>query len=116
MNKTDIKLILILITITIITFITINKKEVATAIVYYQSKVILTIDLNIDSIYEVDGTNGKVKIIVKNKKIKVESENSPKHLCSKQGFISHSYESIVCLPNEIVIQIKSNDEIDAKVG
>lgn len=116
MNKTDIKLILILIIITVITFITISKKEETTATVYYQNKPILNIDLNIDSTYEVEGTNGKVKIIVRSKKIKVESENSPKHLCSKQGYISHSYESIVCLPNEIVIKIKSDDELDAKVG
>ena len=84
MNKTDIKLILILITITVITFITISKKEETTATVYYQNKPILNIDLNIDSTYEVEGTNGKVKIVVRSKKIKVDSENSPKHLCSNQ--------------------------------
>jgi hypothetical protein len=116
MNKTDTKLIIILICISIIAIITIKKKEETTAVVYYQNNAILNIDLNIDSLYEVDGTNGKVKIKVKDKKIKVESENSKKHICSKQGYISHSYESIICLPNEIVIKIKNNDEIDAKVG
>lgn len=116
MNKTDLKLIIVLLFITIITFLTISQKEAKSAIVYYQNKPILNIDLKTDNTYEVNGTNGKVKIIVKNKKIKVESENSPKHLCSKQGYISKSYETIVCLPNEIVIKINNKDEIDAKVG
>lgn len=116
MNKTDLKLIIILIIITILTFMTTLKKQENSATVYYQNEPILSIDLRIDKTYEVDGTNGKVKIIVKSRKIKVESENSPKHLCSKQGYISKSYETIVCLPNEIVIKINSEDEIDAKVG
>ena len=116
MNKNDIKLIIIMI-ISIIIFIPFFYKESGNkAIVYYKNKEILNIDLNIDKTYEVNGNNGIVKIVVKDKKIKVYSENSPKHICSKQGYISKSYESIVCLPNEIVIKIEKNDEIDSKVG
>lgn len=116
MNKNDVKLIIISI-ISIIIFIPFfNKESSNKAIVYYKNKEILNIDLNVDKMYEVKGTNGIVKIVVKDKKIKVDSENSPKHLCSKQGYISKSYQSIVCLPNEIVIKIEKNDEIDSKVG
>ena len=39
--------------------------------------------------------NGNVKIVVKNNKIKVAKENSPKHLCSKQGYINNSTEIIM---------------------
>jgi len=116
MNKNDFKLIIILIIFVIILIPFFNKENNNKAIVYYKNKEILNIDLNINKIYEVKGRNGIVKIIVKDKKIKVDSENSPKHICSKQGYISKSYESIICLPNEIVIKIEKNDEIDSKVG
>ena len=43
-------------------------------------------------------------------KIRVVEENSPLHLCSKQGFIDKSYETIVCLPNKVVIKLVSDSE------
>ena len=51
-----------------------------------------------------------------NKSAKVVEEKSPLHLCSKQGYISKSYETIVCLPNKIVIKLESNDDLDVIVG
>lgn len=116
MNKKDIILIIVLIVFSIISLPFISNRKSNKATVYYKNNAILNIDLTLNKNYEVKGTKGIVKIIVKNNKIKVENENSPKHLCSKQGYISKSYETIVCLPNEIVIKIEDNNDIDAKVG
>lgn len=119
MNKNDFKLILILVLISLI-FITyfkvFNDETSNTAYVYYENEVVLKIDLTKDSEYDVEGYNGNIHIVVKDNKIKVDEENSPKHLCSKQGFISSSNESIVCLPNKVVIKILSKDDIDIVVG
>lgn len=117
MNKSDIKLIIIilLIAITVLFVIAIiDKNNSKEALVYYDNKLVLTIDLNEseEKIYIVDGFNGEVKIIAGNGKIKVDEEESPLHLCSKQGFIEESYESIVCLPNKIVIKISSKKKKD----
>lgn len=84
--------------------------------VYYENQLILTIDMNQDGEYDVEGANGKVHIVVMDHKIKVEEENSPKHLCSKQGFISSSNQAIVCLPNKILIRMESDDSLDAVIG
>lgn len=117
MNKSDKWLIIFFLFTACFLFLIFSLKEEKgnTAIVYYQNKIIKQIDLSIDNNYEVEGELGTVKIIVKNKRIKVESENSPRNLCSKQGFVSSSNSSIVCLPNKIVIQIKNN-EIDTMIG
>lgn len=121
MNKSDIKLILCIVISMIILILCMlifreegNKK----AIVYYENKVVLTIDLNnsLDNTYIVKGYNGDVKILAKNGKIKVLEENSPRHICSKQGWISEVYETIVCLPNKIIIKIDANNEYDTIVG
>lgn len=117
MNKSDIKLIIIilLIAITVLFVIAIiDKNNSKEALVYYDNNLVLTIDLNEseENIYIVDGFNGEVKIIAGNGKIKVDEEESPLHLCSKQGFIEESYESIVCLPNKIVIKISSKKKKD----
>lgn len=118
MNKSDIKLIIILGIISIIGvgIFTFFSKSGEEALVYYNGLLIKTIDLSVDSDYVVDGANGDVLINVRSGKIKVEDENSPLHLCSKQGYIDSSYESIVCLPNKIVINISSdNEDYDAVV-
>lgn len=118
MNKNDLILIVILFSISIIILITfnLNQKESNIAKVYYENKEILKIDLKINNTYTVDGLNGKVKIEVNNKRIRVVEENSPLHLCSKQGYISKSYETIVCLPNKIVIKIEDEEKLDGVVG
>lgn len=116
MNKNDFKLILIVIVLVIflLIFFYKPKEEASFAIVYYKSEIVLKIDLNIDKIYEVNGDNGIVKIEVLNKKIRVIEETSNYNLCSKQGFISNKGESIICLPNKIIIELPS-DDIDVEV-
>ena len=116
MNKSDIKLVLILLSISLIGIIAFKffSKSGGSALVYHDGVLIKTIDLSINDRYVVNGDNGDVVIVVNDGKIKVDEENSPLHLCSKQGYISNTYESIVCLPNKIVINI-SGDELDAVV-
>lgn len=112
MNKNDFKLIIILLIIVIsflISFKLIEKNSNKKAIVYYEDKIILKVDLNINKEYQVDGYNGKVDIVVEDGKIKVKNENSPLHLCSNQGYIDSTYETIVCLPNKITIKIESEE-------
>lgn len=117
MKQNDVILIIIILLIAGILLLNFKERKIGnTAKVYYENDLILTIDLNIDSEYDVKGYNGNVHIIVKDKKIKVDEENSPKHLCSKQGFISYSYETIVCLPNKILIKIEDQNEIDTIIG
>ncbi len=116
MKINDIILIIVLLLIACLILI-FNKKENGNqALVYYENDLILKIDLSQDNEYDVNGYNGNVHIIVKDNKIKVDEENSPKHICSKQGFISSSNETIVCLPNKIVIKIASIQGLDTVIG
>lgn len=116
MNKNDIKLVVIVLIVIILLFsLTLFRKKANIANVYYENELILEIDLSINKTYEVDGYNGKVKIEVLNNQIRVVEENSPYHLCSKQDFVSKSGESIVCLPNKIIIELPNN-ELDTEVS
>lgn len=112
MNKSDVKLIIVIILIIIIIYLFMNlkKENGKIATVYYDNNIALTIDLTKKQKQEFDvlGYNGNVHIVANYGKVKVEEEKSPKNLCSKQGFISSSNQSIVCLPNKIVIKINSS--------
>ncbi|MGB4984721.1 MAG: NusG domain II-containing protein [Erysipelotrichaceae bacterium] len=83
-----------------------NNKQ---AIVEYKGKEVLRIDLTIDGQYVVSGTLGDVVIEVQDQQIRVTKETSNYHLCSYQGFVSNNAIPIICLPNDIVITIVSNE-------
>jgi len=120
MNKNDIKLIvgLALFSILMISLIIITQKNSdKLAKVYYQNDLVLTVPLNLNKneTHVVKGYNGDVVIEVEGERIRVVEENSPFHLCSKQSWIKETYETIVCLPNKVVIEIEAATDLDAVV-
>ena len=117
MNKSDIKLIIILLVIIlgIFIFINVTREDGIMAEVYYKDELVLTIDLSIDKEYMVDGDLGDVVLEVKNKMVRVKEENSSKHICSKEGFIGDSSRTLICLPNKVIVKIIGENEIDGVV-
>lgn len=78
------------------------------ALVEYHGSEVLRIDLEEDASYEVQGDLGPVVIEVKDRKVRVEKEESPYHYCSMQGWVEYSNVPIVCLPNGIIVKIMSD--------
>ena len=117
MNKNDIKLIIFIIIIgaVCIFLINFNKEEGNTIEVYYEDKLILSADLNIDNVYTVDGKLGDVVIEVKDRKVRVLKENSPRNICSREGYISDSTKPLICLPTKVVIKIVQSSDMDGVV-
>ena len=117
MNRSDIKLIGILSVVISLIFIFINvtKKDGSVAEVYYEDKLLLSIDLNIDGEYVVDGELGDVVLEVMDNMIRVKSENSPRNICSKEGFVGDSSRSLICLPNKIIVKVVGENDLDGVV-
>lgn len=78
-------------------------------VVSYKDREILRKSLALNDVYTVKGTLGDVQVDVKDKRVRVEKENSPYHLCSIQGWVEDANRPIVCLPNNIVVQIEASD-------
>ncbi|MCR0610040.1 NusG domain II-containing protein [[Clostridium] innocuum] len=78
-------------------------------VVSYKDREILRKSLALNDVYTVKGTLGDVQVEVKDKRVRVEKENSPYHLCSFQGWVEDANRPIVCLPNNIVVQIEASD-------
>lgn len=83
------------------------KKEV---VVEYQNEEVLRKDLSENATYTLNATLGDVIIEVKDNAVRVEKETSPYHLCSIQGWVNNVNQPIICLPNEMIIQIEASDE------
>lgn len=93
-----------------------KQKEV---VVQYQNEEILRVDLHKNQTYQVQASLGEVRIEVKDGAVRVEKENSPYHLCSIQGWVKDTGRAIICLPNELIVQIEaqepSDDDVDTVI-
>lgn len=115
-NDSILIVVLVIFLLVICLLLELKKEKGNIAVVYYENEQVLEISLDSPiKTYEVMGENGIVEIVAGNGKIKVEDENSPLHLCSKQGWIDSSMQTIVCLPNKIVIKIKDQKELDGVI-
>ena len=89
-----------------------SKNDNLTALVYYNNEIILTInlsDLNDEIVeYSVTGDIGELVISAKHNAIAITEENCPYQLCMKQGYITNTNQSLICLPNKVYIKIISN--------
>ncbi len=114
MNKKDVILIITLLVIACVLLLFINQEKGNTANVYYDNNLVLKINLNKNNDYDVKGYNGNIHINVKDSYLSVTDEISPYHICQKKK-IHNVGESLICLPNKVVIKIENN-ELDAIVG
>ncbi|MGL5378692.1 NusG domain II-containing protein [Clostridium sp.] len=65
-----------------------------------------------EEIIEVKSKTGVNIIKVSDDKISIVEADCPDKVCMKPGFIHKPGESLVCLPNRLMIQIKGNTEED----
>ena len=111
----DCLLILLVITVTALTFPAFNTLTPACAEVFLENHLIATYPLNEDRIITVDGRKGQVRIAIKNRSVSIEHALCPRGICRKTGSISKPHGQIVCAPNHILVTITSNlpDTLDA---
>lgn len=89
-----------------------NKNFYAT--IKINGKVYTTIDLPVASEKRlpISTTYGNNTIVINGNKIKIVDADCKDALCIKQGSISKIGKTLICLPNELIIEIKG-DEYDS---
>ncbi len=81
-----------------------------TAIIKQKDKVIKKINLsNLENreVFNISGTH-KVSIVAEKNRICFLESDCPDKICVKTGWLSHSGEIAVCLPNKIIIKLEQN--------
>jgi len=59
---------------------------------------------------EIEGKVGLLIIEIKDGMVRMVSSNCPEKICIKQGWIKNPGQSIVCVPNEVVVYIDNDNE------
>ena len=86
--------------------------------VFINNECVCSYDLNVDSSYEVVNNEQVIaNLVIKNGYADISYASCPDKYCVSQSKISKAGETIVCLPNKLVIKIsdvnENKDEYDA---
>lgn len=58
-----------------------------------------------NGLLEIDGKSGKTIVEIQGKKVRIKKSSCPNQICVKTGWISKPGDTIICLPNKIIIKI-----------
>lgn len=113
MRKNDYLLLLFIMLFTFLAFLIRENVNLNNSflIIKLGSKIVNTVPLTQkEAIFSLKTKHGLVKIEIKEKKARIISSPCKNKLCIKQGFISKPGETIVCLPEKVLLTIKNNSE------
>ena len=87
--------------------------EVSEAAVYHEGGFLRSLTLNKDQ--NIDLLDGKIILEVREGRIRVKKSDCPRRICVHVGWIKVPGQIIACVPNKILIEIRSADSpgIDA---
>ena len=113
LKRNDIILIISLFVIAAILFFFIqSKKKVGgTVSVLKNNQELYNLPLNQDTIEMIEFDGQYNQLIIKDKKVWVESANCSNQICVQHPKIQYSGETIICLPHQLVITIVDGDSI-----
>ncbi len=80
--------------------------EKAKAVVEMDGRRIKELDLAENRVLELKTPAGRMKIEVKEGKIRVIESSCRNKICVRTGFISRPHEKIVCIPNRVIISVE----------
>ena len=76
------------------------------ALVYHDKELLKTLDLGRDGTVSV--LNGRMTIEVREGRVRVLEADCPQHVCVLAGWKKAAGETIVCVPNRLLIEIKAD--------
>ena len=111
----DLKLIaaLLLAGLAIILLLTLNRRDGRQVVVRVDGQIAARLPLAQDASYpvEIEGTVTNV-LTIKDGAVRMEEADCPDHLCIHRGAIRYAGDSIICLPNKVVVEISGEDALN----
>lgn len=115
-KKADIILLILLVSIGLVAsyFAAVGGTKGAKAVITVDGQLYGTYSLSKNQTIVIERNNHRNKITIKNGKVQMASSSCKNQVCVHEGAISKTNQSIVCLPNRVMVQIQGGDsEYDA---
>lgn len=117
-KKNDMVLIgvILLICLLAFAFMLFSRREGSKVIVFVNGQEYKTFSLNENTEFTVRQDNGAFNTFaIENGKVDMTAASCPDKLCVKDRDIHYNNETIVCLPNNVVLQISNGDDGDVDI-
>ena len=85
-----------------------SQKSAGVVEIQIDGKVVETLDLQKERAFKINGGTNTVQI--ENGKVKMAAANCPDQICVHHRRISRNKETIVCLPDKVVITIENGED------
>ena len=79
--------------------------QARTVLVYQKDRLLEQAELEKDKIITI--LDGRMQLEVRGGRVRVLNSDCPHHICKNMGWIKYNGETIVCVPNQVLIEIKS---------
>lgn len=91
-----------------------NRRQGNTVLITQNGKNIGTYPIGSDKTVQIKDSNGKITntVCIRNGEVYMENADCPDQICVKQGHKSKDGESITCLPNRVVVEVRGDDRGD----
>lgn len=86
------------------------------AVISVDGEVYGEVDLSEDQSFDIKTERGTNKILIENGDIRITEATCPDKLCIRHEGLHNKYDTIVCLPNKLIIEYKNSAGIDAVAG
>lgn len=113
MNKKEFLIIFILLIAALFSFLIFRISDQGAKVeIEISRKLYGTYDLLTEQEIIIKDNNGYtlMNVLIKNGKVQVLTSNCPDKICIESGSIELSGQTIICLPNQVVIKIISDDD------
>ncbi|WP_029230718.1 NusG domain II-containing protein [Butyrivibrio sp. VCB2006] len=114
-GKNDVKLVvgLSVVALVICAVLMLFKQDGKQVVVSVDGVVVSTYSLNDNGTYEIEGYNkGLNTLVIENGVAYMSDASCPDHLCMHMGKISKVGQSIICLPNRVVVEIRGSKDVE----
>ncbi|MEE8397652.1 MAG: NusG domain II-containing protein [Desulfobacterales bacterium] len=74
--------------------------------IYHANRLVNTIDFSEDKVIALPGVGMEIEVL--DGKVRVVKSDCPRQICVNMGWIQHPGDTIVCVPNRVLIEIGSS--------
>lgn len=82
-----------------------SKNGPSTVEIYLNNKLIKVLPLTQEGYYKMKYNDVSFTVQIKGGKVRMQESNCPRKVCVHQGWIEQGGESIICVPNKVVIKL-----------
>ncbi len=77
---------------------------------YYDNKLLASCSLSEEGVLSITEKSSDVKVKIEENRVRILESNCPKQICVHTGWISAPGQTVVCVPNRILLEIKGKQE------